>query len=111
MADFYFLIRRTISSSEPEHTGVNVRVLKALGGVVFLASLEEPVAESPARSRLFGDLAVGGEVHTKAQPLPRQIGHDHIHTCLGIMMGVPRLKVPRPAILHERVIKEAPVRL
>ena len=28
--------------SEPEHSGVNVRVLKTLGGVVLLAALEEP---------------------------------------------------------------------
>ena len=28
--------------SEPEHSGVNVRVLKALDGVVLLAALEEP---------------------------------------------------------------------
>ena len=28
--------------SEPEHSGINIRVLKALGGVVLLAALEEP---------------------------------------------------------------------
>ena len=28
--------------SEPEHSGINIRVLKALGGVVLLATLEEP---------------------------------------------------------------------
>ncbi len=28
--------------SEPKHSGVNIRVLKALGGVALLATLEEP---------------------------------------------------------------------
>lgn len=76
------------------------------GGCVQI-DREEPVAESPARSGLLYGLTICGDINSKAQPLPRQIGHDHIHTSLGIMMSVPRLKVPRPAILHERIVKEA----
>ena len=68
---------------------------------------KEPVAVRLTRSGLLDGLTASGEVHAQPQPLPRQIGHNHIHTCLRVMMSVTRLKVPRPAIPHERIVKEA----
>ena len=68
---------------------------------------EEPVAESLSRRGFLNGLPVSGNIHAKAQPVPWQIVHNHIHASFGVKMRVLCLQIPRAAILHERVIKEA----